>query len=599
LREDGYLPIRDYAAIGDGRTVALVGLDGSIDWLCLPRVDSPAVFARILDAERGGSFRLEPAEPFEAERRYQDDSNVLETTFRTASGTVRVTDAMTLVPEGELAPLREIVRRIEGLSGTVPMRWRLEPRFGFGRQTTKIDRRGGYFMATCGRDALALGTWDAGDPAASAEGVEAEFSVEPGKTALLSLTASHQEPALLPGREDTERRLRHTAEFWPRWTTRSGSYDGPWRDAVLRSVLALKMLVFAPSGAIVAAPTTSLPEEIGGMRNWDYRFNWLRDAAWAIEAFLAFGCEAEAHAFFWWLMHASARTRPELDVLYRVDGSTGGSEEEIAELAGYRGSRPVRAGNGAMEQSQHDIYGAVLHTSWRHFEHHGDLGGESGRSIARIADHIAEIWQRPDSGIWEVRSEPSHFTQSKALCCIGLDRAVALAERDAIPDRSKRWRGEASRIRSYLDERCWDDERGSYVRAVDMRELDASLLTLPLLGYDDAKSPRMRGTIDAIRRELADGPFVYRYRGGDGVAGGEGAFLPCSFWLAEALAHSGRVDEAATLMDDLVGLANDVGLYSEEIDPASGAFLGNFPQGLTHLALVNAAIGIGEAQESA
>ena len=594
-RVDGYAPIRDYALVGDGRTGALIARDGSIDWLCLPNVESPTVFARLLDAEHGGSFRLEPAVPYEVERRYQEASNVLETTFTTSGGTVRVTDAMTLTDITRISPMRELVRKVEALAGNVPLKWAFEPRFGYARAETRIERRAGRWFAHAGCDAVALGLCDAGAGTLQDGVVAGELSLDQGSSALLSLAAANKEPAVIPGRDDSERRLERTVRFWPEWAGRI-RYDGRWREAVVRSALVLKLLTFAPSGAIVAAPTASLPEWVGGERNWDYRFTWLRDASWTLDAMIRLGFREEAHAFFWWLMHASRLTQPRLQILYRIDGSIHTDESELDHLTGYRGSAPVRIGNGAADQVQLDLYGAVLEAIALYARQAGRLDGDTGKEVAKIADYVAEHWRDRDNGIWEVRSETTHFTQSKALCWVALDRACELAGDGLIPDRSDRWRAAADEVREFVDSEGWDEERRSYIRAPDLRELDACLLTLALLGYHDPDSPQILGTIAAIERELREGPYVYRYLGGDGVPGEEGAFLTCSFWLVDAFAHTGRLDDAYALMDELVGLANDVGLYAEEIDPKNGDFLGNFPQALTHLALINAAVSIADAE---
>jgi GH15 family glucan-1,4-alpha-glucosidase len=594
LREEGYLQIRDYGAIGDGRTVALIGRDGTVDWLCLPNLDSPSVFGALLDPQRGGRFELAPEQPFEAEHRYVPDSNVLETTFSTSAGVVRVTDAMSL-PRAGLAPQRELLRRIEGLAGEVAMRWRIEPRFGYGQRRGRVARRAGIPVASAGADAIAASSWDAGSPRLGDGTLGGDFVTAPGSRALIALAGAHAEPLILPGRREAEARLDETIAFWQRWA-RARTYEGPWREAVIRSALALKLLVFAPSGAIAAAATTSLPEQLGGERNWDYRFSWVRDAAFTLDAFLALGCPAEAHAYFWWLSHASQLTHPRVRVLYRLDGRAHTPERELA-LAGYAGSRPVRAGNAAGPQRQLDVYGELLQTAHRYALGAGRLDRDTAHRLAGLADEVCELWREPDTGIWEVRSEPRHFTQSKVMCWVALDCAAALAEEGHIPARSsERWRRESEEIVRFIEGSCWSRERGSYVRFAGADELDASLPFTAIMGYRPPDEARIDRTLDAVRDELAVGPLLHRYRGEDGLSGDEGAFLACSFWLAEALARRRRLDEAAQLMDQLIAVANDLGLYAEEIDPSSGAFLGNFPQALVHLALINAAAAYREAE---
>jgi GH15 family glucan-1,4-alpha-glucosidase len=589
------VPLRDYALIGDGRTAALVAKTGSIDWWCVPNLDSPSVFAAILDAERGGRWELRPDAPADVQRRYVPDTNLLETTFTTATGRVRITDAMTFGERG-LVPLRELARRVEGLEGRVTMRWQIEPRFGYGLASTRIEARTPFPVATSGNVAVAACAWDAGRVEVQDAGFGGRFEAQAGARATLALVVAHGEPLVFPAREDVEARIDATAAFWRDWAGRL-RYAGPWRDAVVRSALALKLLVFAPSGAIAAAPTTSLPEMIGGERNWDYRFSWIRDASFTLESLLQLGCAAEATSFFWWFMHATRRTLPRLHVLYRLDGGTHVPERTLP-LAGYRGSRPVRIGNAAADQLQLDAYGEFVDMAYQYVRRGGRLDRDTGRDIARIADFVCAQWPKPDSGIWEVRAAPRHHTQSKAMCWVVLDRAQQLADAGQLPGRrASTWAREAAAIRRFIEERCWSESARSYVWYAGGEGLDASLLLLSIMRYDPPDSVRLAATIDAIRRELGRGPLLRRYTGDDGIAGGEGAFVCCSFWLAEALAIAGRRREAEDLMNELIDLANDVGLYAEELDPASGAFLGNFPQGLVHLALISAAMAMHEGSE--
>jgi len=409
-----YSPLRDYAVIGDGRTVALVARNGSIDWLCLPDLDSPSVFAAILDAERGGRFALQPRGPWEAQRRYLPDTNALETTFTTPTGVVRVTDVMTL-PGAGLEPARELARRVEGLAGRARLCWRVEPRFGYGLAPTRLDARGAYPVATSGSDAVAVCAWDAGPVRCDGAGIGAEFEAREGSRATIALVGAHAEPLVFPARAQTEARVDATVDFWRRWAARL-TYAGPWRDAVVRSALALKLLVFAPSGAIAAAPTTSLPEALGGARNWDYRYSWLRDSSFTLEAMLQLGSHAEATSFFWWFMHATRLSSPRLRVFYRLDGGARAVERALP-LDGYRGSRPVRTGNGAAGQLQLDTYGELLDAAFVYAQAGYPLGRDTARDLAGVADFVCAHWREPDSGIWEVRTSPPppHAVQGHVL----------------------------------------------------------------------------------------------------------------------------------------------------------------------------------------
>lgn len=566
-RTDGYAPIRDYAAIGDGRTIALVARDASVDWLPLPTLVSPPALAALLDSERGGRFVLQPEGRFDVERRYVPDTNVLETTFRTASGTARVTDAVTQRALG-LLPWFELARRIEGLSGEVRFRWDLDVRFPFGGvERTNVE------LLTFGAENGAV-------------------TVRDGERALLALVAVEDEPLPRPERDEVERRIDETADAWRTWI-RDHAYEGPWHDAVTRSALALKLLTYEPHGGIAAAATTSLPEQLGGDANWDYRFCWVRDAAYTLDALLALGRREDAHASFSWLLDAIATTAPDIRPLY---GLSGGPDlaERILDLDGYRGSRPVRTGNAAVKQTQLGVYGDLLDTAWRYVDEGNALDPATQGLLVLVLDRLASTWRDPDCGFWEVRGGARHYTHSKLSAQIAFDRALRLAQKGELPDDdAPKWARELDEVQSFVESRCWSDALGAYRFYADEDKLDTATLLAYRRRIPQRTTERLEATIAAVRRELgAGGPLLYRH---SDAVGQEGAFVASSFWLADALARAERLDEAADVMAATVALANDVGLFSEEIEPATNEFLGNFPQGLSHLALAQAAVAIARA----
>jgi GH15 family glucan-1,4-alpha-glucosidase len=584
MRVDGYAPIRDYAAIGDGRTVGLVSLDGSIDWLCFPDHDSPAVFGALLDPEGGGRFALAPDGRFDAERRYIPETNVLETTYTTADGVVRVTDLMTL-ENGGLVPWIEVVRKVEGLSGAVPMRWSLEPRFGFGKGETRIELRKDVPVASSDGDSLALVSWDAGRPEVTADRIAGSFRASGGSTALLALSGAHASPVHLQPRDGVELRIDGTVESWKRWVRGRHPYEGPWGDAVVRSILALKLLIHTPTGAITAAPTTSLPERLGGDKNYDYRFAWPRDSSFTLDALMRLGYHEQAHASFTWLLDALDGTHPRVQPIYRIHGPVLSAEREL-DLPGYRGSRPVREGNDAAEQLQLSGYGDLLTTTWLYVRSDNILDPATGTRLAEVVDLLGSIWQNEDSGIWELPNV-AHYTQSKMGAWVTFDRALRLVQDGQLPDgHAAAWQSQADAIQAWVEANCWSEELGAYAMAPGSEKLDASLLLTARMEYGEPTSERNTRTREAIRRELARGPLLHRY---SGMPEEEGAFVACSFWLVESLARARRFEEAHELMEEMLPLANDVGLFSEQMDPDTHEFLGNFPQGLSHLALVNAA----------
>ncbi|HYY63491.1 MAG TPA: glycoside hydrolase family 15 protein [Gaiellaceae bacterium] len=591
-RVDGYAPIRDYALIGDGRASALVARDGSIDWLALPRMDSETVFARLLDAERGGTFELAPTIAHEAEREYIEDSNVLQTTFVTERGTVRVTDAITL-DHGGLLPWFELVRGIEGVNGAVPMRWRVAPRFGAGEDADEmaIDRLGSGIRAASRRLSVVVYPFDAGESRHSESEITGSFETEQGSSGSLVLRATRDEPIPFARRDWIERRLGDTADDWKRWLADAG-VEGDWNRVVRRSALALRLLTYVPTGAIVAAPTSSLPERVGGDRNYDYRYAWVRDTAYTLDALINLGLLVQVHASFSWLLRAVESTEPDLHVFYDLEGRTVSGEREL-ELDGYRGSRPVRRGNQAAGQLQLGCYGDLLETAELYVRDGNALDDATAERLADILDHLTTIWSKPDSGIWEL-PDREHYTSSKLGVWTAFDRALRLVERGQLPsERAEAWRECQTEVRDFVERECWSEERGCYTMFPGSEKLDASLLRVSRMNFLDARGERFSAVIDAIRGELdAGGGLLYRY---SGQQRSEGAFVACSFWLVEALARAGRISEARETMEQMTGRVNDVGLLAEEIDPETGDFLGNFPQGLSHLALINAAAAIRNA----
>jgi pentatricopeptide repeat protein len=589
-RKDGFAPIGAYAAIGDGRTVALVAEDGSIDFLSLPDVHSPTTFAGLLDPEKGGRFVLAPTAKFDVSRRYVDRTNVLETTYTTKNGAVRVTEALTL-QDGGLMPWVEIARRVEGLSGEVELEWSIEPRFDWGRAQPTIERRRQSVVATGSELALGIHTWDAGDARVDEDTVYGSFVVRDGERALLALCATHDQPIPMPERREVERRLDQTVDVWRRWLS-EWDYDGPWSEHVARSALALKLLVHAPNGAIVAAPTTSLPERIGGDKNYDYRYMWVRDSSYTIDAFMRLGLPEQVHESFCCLLRAIRSTAPDLRPFYSVDGYEAKRRDELP-LRGYRDSRPVRYGNGAGSQLQLGTWGDLLETTSLYAEHGNALDADTADVLAGCVDRVAIAWQDEDSGIWEL-DDHRHYTASKLGVWMAFDRALDLVEQGELPDaHAEHWRKQREAVQAFIEGRCWSEELGAYAEFADGHSLDAAVLRGARMGWPRHSPDRFARTIDTVRERLdAGGGLLYRT---SREQGNEGAFVACSFWLVSALARTGREDEAAELFEQMLEHRNDVGLLSEQVDPSSGDLLGNFPQGLSHLTLINAACAVHDA----
>jgi GH15 family glucan-1,4-alpha-glucosidase len=582
-------PIENYALIGDLQAAALVERGGSIDWLCFPRFDSGACFASLLGNEENGRWLLAPLRGGTPTRRYLHDTMVLETTWETPDGVVRVFDFMP--PRGK-AP--DVVRIVEGVSGSVRMRSELVIRFDYGHVVPWVRREDGGRIAVAGPDALSFRT-----PAPTrGERMRtvSELTVEEGQRVPFVLTwyPSH-EPS--PGKIDAELALAETESFWRDWNARCKvPLPAEWRDLLHRSLMVLKTLTYAPTGGIVAAPTTSLPEFMGGVRNWDYRYCWLRDATLTLLALLQADHVDEALDWRSWLLRAVAGDPADLQIMYGVGGERRLTELELHWLAGYEGSRPVRIGNAASEQLQVDVYGEVMDALYQ-ARAHGLAEERTAWQLQKtLLRYLDRMWQEPDEGIWEIRGERRHFVHSKVMAWVAFDRAVRSVEEHGLDGPVDQWRAARDEIHAQVCDRGYDASLGSFVQSYGSAQLDASLLLVPLVGFLPADDPRVAGTIAAVERELVEDGFVLRYRthadGVDGLPPGEGVFLPCSFWLVDCYELIGRHDDAHRLFERLVGLANDVGLLSEEYDPRAERLVGNFPQAFTHLALVNTAFNV-------
>jgi GH15 family glucan-1,4-alpha-glucosidase len=587
------VPIGDYGVIGDTRTAALVAPDGSIDWWCVPRFDGPPLFGRLVGGPEAGWFTVGPtAGALVAGRAYRPDTATLTSTWSVEGGELELVDALVAEVEGRFLPATVLVRRLTAHGRSVRARIHVVPRFGYGREAARrVSQRAGAVVCEYGDLAVAV-TCDG--PTIEVDR-PVDFDVEPGEPVTIVVTVAHRQPLIVVPPTVAVAELARDESGWRSWAAGIGVVD-PYRDAVVRSLITLQLLTYSPSGAPVAAPTTSLPERLGGDRNWDYRFAWPRDASIGIAAFLATGKPQEARAFLAWLLHASRLSRPCLPVLFTLDGRPGRREAELADWPGYAGSRPVRVGNGAARQHQLDGYGWVLDAAWRLTDAGHRLHGETWRVVTGLADHVAATWTEPDAGIWERRASPAHHVHSKLMAWLALDRTlrIAMARGDRRAPRQRRWSDARDALVDDIRTLGFDAAQGAYTGAYGSTELDAAVL-LPVLEFETAANPRVVGTIDAVRRRLsACGPLLYRYSPGtDGLAGGEGAFLPCSFWLVQALARTGRHGEAAALFDELISLGGPLGLYGEEMDPTTGEHLGNFPQALTHAALVQAAVALG------
>ena len=589
-----YKPIESYGVIGDLHSVALVSNDGSIDWCCLPHFDSPSVFASILDERKGGFFRIATRHESSRRQLYQPDTNILITRFLSNEGVGEVIDFMPIAPNGAAKEHHEILRIVQSVRGTLPCRLDCRPAYDYARSEHRVFVRKGGAVFECPGATFALQS-----PVPlrrDGSGVYARFTLEPGQRMVFAFRQGRRRN-ILEKRTDGEEALRQTTRFWRMWLSK-GRYEGRWREMVERSALALKLLTFEPTGAIVAAPTSSLPEEIGGVRNWDYRYTWIRDAAFTIYAFLRLGYQDEAANFMHWLetrvQEKEALTGP-LQIMYRIDGTPEIPEVELPHLEGYRGSGPVRIGNAAAEQLQLDIYGELIDSVYLYDKWVTPVSYDLWIRIRRMLRWVARHWESPDEGIWEVRSARRQFVYSKMQCWVALDRGLRLAFKRGLPNNREWLRSTRDRIYESVMKNGWNPRRKAFVQYYGADALDASNLLMPLVRFISPSDPRMLATLDRTMEDLVSDSLVYRYeigRGaGDGLSGSEGTFSVCTFWLVEALARAGRIDDARLIFEKMLTYANPLGLYAEQIGP-SGQALGNFPQAFTHLGLISAAFSL-------
>lgn len=602
-------PIADHALLSDRHSSALVDKAGSVEWLCFPRFDSPSVFARILD-EDAGHWSIRPTGDYEVQRRYLDDSLVLETTFRTSDGTLRITDALALGPDNDehrlgIGAPHLLVRVVTCVAGEVEVDVSYRPRPEYGLVTSTLNTVDGGVTARGGAEWLVL---TAPMKLATADSTATgRRRLTQGETLHFALhrTTLGEKPAHVWSQNDLAEALGRTVRSWRSWAVLHQSYDGPWRDLVHHSGRVLQALSYQLSGAIVAAPTTSLPEGVGGERNWDYRYSWIRDASFTMEALWVAACPDEAEDFFAFMTTAGAASLGpdhKLQIMFGVGGERDLTERELPHLSGWRDSSPVRVGNDAWNQQQIDVYGELLGSAHRLADQLTDMDADVRRFLVELADAAALRWQEADQGIWEVRGEPRHFVYSKVMCWVAVDRAITLADALQASDKVDDWKRARDEIRETVLREGWSERANAYTQHFGSDDLDASSLVLPIVGFLPADDSRMRATIDAISEGLTDERgLVFRYRpegGVDGLTGDEGTFLLCTFWLAHALALAGQVDRAREVFERAAGNANDVGLLAEEVDSKTGELLGNFPQAFSHIGLVNAAWAISEAERS-